>query len=54
VQSIEERQGQMLACLEEIAFRRGWIDAAAVERLGMGMAGNQYGQYLLRLIPHDR
>jgi glucose-1-phosphate thymidylyltransferase len=53
VQSIEERQGQMLACLEEIAFRRGWIDAAAVERLGTRMAGNQYGQYLLRLIGHD-
>jgi glucose-1-phosphate thymidylyltransferase len=53
VQSIEERQGQMLACLEEIAFRRGWIDAAAVERLGTRMAGNQYGQYLLRLIAHD-
>ena len=53
VQSIEERQGQMLACLEEIAFRRGWIDAAVVERLGTRMAGNQYGQYLLRLISHD-
>ncbi len=53
VQSIEERQGQMLACLEEIAFRRGWINAAAVERLGTRMAGNQYGQYLLRLISHD-
>jgi glucose-1-phosphate thymidylyltransferase len=52
VQSIEERQGQMLACLEEIAYRRGWIDAAAVERLGTRMAGNQYGQYLLRLISH--
>ena len=43
----------MHACLEELAFRRGWIDAAAVERLGTSMAGNQYGQYLLRLIAHD-
>jgi glucose-1-phosphate thymidylyltransferase len=53
VQSIEERQGQMLACLEEIAFRRGWIDADVVERLGKRMAGNQYGQYLLHLLSHS-
>jgi glucose-1-phosphate thymidylyltransferase len=52
VQSIEERQGQMLACLEEIAFRRGWIKADVVERLGKRMAGNQYGQYLLHLLSH--
>jgi len=52
VQSIEERQGMMLACLEEIAYRRGWIDAAMVERQGKRMAGNQYGQYLLRLASH--
>ena len=42
----------MLACLEEIAYRRGWIDAAMVERQGKRMAGNQYGQYLLRLASH--
>ena len=52
VQSIEERQGLMLACLEEIAFRRGWILADTVERIGKRMAGNQYGQYLLRLVAH--
>ena len=52
VQSIEERQGLMLACLEEIAYRRGWIDAAMVERQGKRMAGNQYGQYLFRLAAH--
>jgi glucose-1-phosphate thymidylyltransferase len=52
VQSIEERQGLMLACLEEIAYRRGWIDTAMVERQGKRMAGNQYGQYLLRLASH--
>ena len=50
VQSIEERQGLMLACLEEIAFRRGWICGDTVERIGKRMAGNQYGQYLLRLV----
>jgi glucose-1-phosphate thymidylyltransferase len=50
VQSIEERQGLMMSCLEEIAYRLGWIDAATVERIGRGMASNEYGQYLLRLV----
>lgn len=54
VQSIEERQGLMMACVEEIAFRLGWIDADAVSRLGHRMKNNQYGQYLLRLITSDR
>jgi glucose-1-phosphate thymidylyltransferase len=54
VQSIEDRQGLMIACLEEIAWRLGWIDAAAVDRLGRRMQGNHYGQYLLRLVAHDR
>jgi glucose-1-phosphate thymidylyltransferase len=49
VQSIEERQGQMMACIEEIAFRLGYIDAAAVRALAAPMARNPYGQYLLRL-----
>ncbi len=53
VQSIEDRQGQMIACLEEIAWRLGWIGAADVERLGRRMQGNQYGQYLLRLVSQD-
>ncbi len=49
VQTIEERQGLKIACLEEIAFRKGWIDAAQVKRLGQEMANNEYGRYLLRL-----
>ena len=53
VQSIEDRQGLMIACLEEIAWRLGWIDAADVERLGRKMQGNHYGQYLLRIVSHD-
>jgi glucose-1-phosphate thymidylyltransferase len=52
VQSIEERQGLMMACLEEIAFRRGWITAETVHRIGKQMSGNQYGQYLMRLVAH--
>ena len=49
VQTIEERQGLKIACLEEIAFRSGWIDAAQLRRLGEEMAKNAYGQYLLQL-----
>ncbi len=50
VQSIEERQGQMMACIEEIAYRLGYIDAAAVERVAAPMRGNPYGQYLMKLV----
>lgn len=50
VQTVESRQGFMIACPEEIAFRQGWIDAAAVERMGDTLKGNGYGQYLLRLV----
>jgi glucose-1-phosphate thymidylyltransferase len=53
VQSIEDRQGLMIACLEEIAWRLGWIGAADVERLGRRMQGNHYGQYLLRIVSQD-
>ncbi|NCA83591.1 MAG: glucose-1-phosphate thymidylyltransferase [Opitutae bacterium] len=49
VQTIEERQGLKIACLEEIAFRSGWIDAVQLRRLGEEMAKNAYGQYLLQL-----
>ena len=49
VQSIEERQGLMVACLEEIAFTQGFIDAATLYQLGDELKKNTYGQYLLRL-----
>lgn len=50
VQTIEERQGLKVACLEEIAWRQGWIDDAAMERAGQSFAKTGYGQYLLRLL----
>jgi glucose-1-phosphate thymidylyltransferase len=50
VQSIEERQGLMLACIEEIAYRLGYIDAARVRQIATGMQNNAYGQYLLRML----
>ena len=50
VEVIEKRQGLKIACLEEIAFRRGWIDSNKVKALAQPMIKNQYGQYLLKLI----
>ncbi len=50
VEVIEKRQGLKIACLEEIAFRNGWIDAGKVCGLAQPMAKNQYGQYLLNLV----
>jgi glucose-1-phosphate thymidylyltransferase len=50
IQTIETRQGLMVACPEEIAFRLGWIGVADVERTAKPMRDNAYGQYLLRLL----
>ncbi|MBL8143892.1 MAG: glucose-1-phosphate thymidylyltransferase RfbA [Acidobacteria bacterium] len=50
VETIEKRQGLMLACVEEIAFRMGYIDAAQIARIGETMRSNEYGRYLLRLV----
>jgi glucose-1-phosphate thymidylyltransferase len=50
IQAIEERQGLMVACLEEIAFRMGYIAAADLERLATSMQASAYGQYLFRVL----
>jgi glucose-1-phosphate thymidylyltransferase len=50
IQTLETRQGLMVACLEEIAYRMGWITAADVERIAKPMRDNAYGQYLLRMV----
>ncbi|RHU30279.1 glucose-1-phosphate thymidylyltransferase [Parabacteroides sp. TM07-1AC] len=50
VEVIEKRQGLKVACLEEIAYRRGWIDDAKLKATAAPMVKNQYGQYLLKLI----
>ncbi|HMP76952.1 MAG TPA: glucose-1-phosphate thymidylyltransferase RfbA [Kiritimatiellia bacterium] len=50
VQTIEERQGLKLACLEEIAYSAGWITADQVRALAKPLAKNEYGQYLLRML----
>lgn len=49
VQAIQKRQGLKIAAIEEVAFRRGFIDADQLRSLARPMAGNDYGQYLLRL-----
>ena len=50
VEVIEKRQGLKIACLESIAYRRGWISEERLREIARPMAKNQYGQYLLRVI----
>lgn len=50
IETIERRQGLKIACPEEIAWRLGLIDDAALEREGLALAKNGYGQYLLALL----
>ncbi len=50
VEVIEKRQGLKIACLEEIAFKEGWISREKVRELAKPMEKNQYGQYLLKII----
>ena len=50
IQALEKRQGLMVACPEEIAFRLGYINAEALESMGRAMRNNSYGAYLLQLL----
>ena len=50
IESIEERQGLKVACLEEIAFRKGYITKEQVAELAKPLLKNQYGQYLMKVI----
>ncbi|MBR5699665.1 MAG: glucose-1-phosphate thymidylyltransferase RfbA [Bacteroidales bacterium] len=50
IEVIEKRQGIKVACLEGIAYRNGWIDAARLEALARPMMKNEYGQYLMHLL----
>ena len=54
IHTIEERQGLKIACLEEIAYRRGYISADELERLAVAMKGNSYGSYLLQVLEEGR
>ncbi|WP_338557102.1 glucose-1-phosphate thymidylyltransferase RfbA [Erwinia sp. E_sp_B04_7] len=50
IQTIEERQGLKVSCPEEIAYRKGFIDAEQVKKLAAPLSKNAYGQYLLKMI----
>ena len=50
VEVIEKRQGLKVACLEGIAYRKGWIDKTTMAELALPMQKNQYGRYLLKVI----
>ena len=50
IEVIEKRQGLKVACLEGIAYRKGWIDSAKMRKLAKPMLKNPYGQYLLKVI----
>jgi glucose-1-phosphate thymidylyltransferase len=50
IATLEKRQGLKVACPEEIAYRAGWIDAAALEKLAQPLLKNGYGQYLMQVL----
>jgi hypothetical protein len=50
IETIEKRQGLKIACLEEIAFRNGWISATELKKIAEPMLKNQYGLYLMKLV----
>ena len=50
IATIEERQGLKVSCPEEIAFRKGFINAEQVKKLAIPLSKNAYGQYLIKMI----
>ena len=54
VETIEKRQGLKISCIEEIAFRLGYIDAGQLAALGRIMEKNNYGQYLIRIAEQEK
>ena len=53
IQTLQDRQGLMVACLEEIAYRMGYVDAATIAGIAESMKGNEYGKYLLRMLEQE-
>ena len=53
IQAIQERQGLKVACIEEIAWRNGWIDTESLLKTGSTMTSNSYGRYLVQLAQED-
>ena len=50
IETIEKRQGLKVACLEEIAYRNGWVTADHLREVAAPMLKNQYGQYLMKIV----
>lgn len=53
IEVIEKRQGLKIACLEEIAFKSGWIDANKLKAVAQPMLKNDYGKYLMNLVTEN-
>ncbi len=53
IQILQERQGLRVSCIEEIAYRQGFIDAAGLRNLAQGLSKNGYGRYLLEILEED-
>jgi len=53
IQALQERQGLMVACVEEIAYKMGYISATEITQQADSMKGNTYGQYLVRMLHND-
>jgi glucose-1-phosphate thymidylyltransferase len=53
ISTLEQRQGLKVACIEEIAYRKGWIDAEQLQKLADRLSKNLYGKYLLQIL-HER
>ena len=53
IETIEERQGLMVGCIEEIAYRQGFINADQLEKLAAGLSKNSYGQYLKKVLTEE-
>jgi glucose-1-phosphate thymidylyltransferase len=50
IATLQKRQGLMVACPEEIAYRQGWISAEAVQKVASQLSKNSYGQYLNKIL----
>ncbi len=54
IEVIEKRQGLKVACLESIGYEQGWLNDDDIKRVAQPMVKNQYGQYLLKMLEHER
>jgi len=54
IEAIEQRQGLKVSCIDEIAYKKGYIDAGQVEKLASALMKNSYGQYLMDMLKYDR